>query len=353
MRSSRVGTTLRLAMLAALLCASALSGARTLVASQALAAPTASCPPPLFGRQPPPADTDCQAYGARSADSTQLPPGFTESVVFSGLQYPTAVRFASDGRVFVAEKSGIIKVFASLTATTPTIVVDVRGKVMDFSERGLLSIALDPNFPATPDIYALYTYDAPIGGTAPVWNDSCADPFAATTEGCVVAGRLSRFRLNTAGIAGPEQVLIEDWCQQFPSHSVGDVQFGPDGALYISAGDGASYGSSADFGQYGIPAPNPCGDPYDPAIGLKEGGALRSQDIRTAGDPLGYSGAILRVDPANPADRRFVAYGLRNPFRFDFKPGTTELWQGNVGWDTWETLNRVRDVTAGSVTNFG
>ena len=90
--------------------------------------------------------------------------------------------------------------------------------------------------------------------------------------------------------------------------------------LYASAGEGASF-NNADYGQTG----NPCGDPVD------EGGALRAQDIRTTGDPLGYSGAIIRVSPdgGTPA---IVAYGLRNPFRFAVRPGTNELWVGDVGW---------------------
>ncbi len=86
---------------------------------------------------------------------------------------------------------------------------------------------------------------------------------------------------------GPEQVLINDWCQQFPSHSIGTVAFGPDGALYVSGGDGASF-NFADYGQaggtlVGTPTPvNPCNDPAN------EGGALRSQDIRTM--PTGGGG---------------------------------------------------------------
>ena len=54
-------------------------------------------------------------------EGATLPAGFTESTVFSGLTNPTAVRFSPDGRVFVAEKSGLIKVFANLSATTPTV----------------------------------------------------------------------------------------------------------------------------------------------------------------------------------------------------------------------------------------
>ena len=97
-----------------------------------------------------------------------------------------------------------------------------------------------------------------------------------------------------------------------------------------------------------------------------EGGALRSQDVRTAGDPTGLDGAILRVDPDTGAamsdnpnaaspdlnTRRIVAHGLRNPFRMTVRPGTNELWAGDVGWNTWEEIDRLQTPTAG-VKNFG
>ena len=54
-------------------------------------------------------------------------------------------------------------------------------------------------------------------------------------------------------------LITDEWCQQYPSHSLGDLQFGADGALYVTAGDGASY-TFADYGQDGSPD-NPCGDP--------------------------------------------------------------------------------------------
>jgi hypothetical protein len=67
-----------------------------------------------------------------------LPSGFQESVVFSGLRNPTTVQFSKDGRVFVAEKSGLIKVFDDLSDTTPTIFADLRTNVHDFWDRGML-----------------------------------------------------------------------------------------------------------------------------------------------------------------------------------------------------------------------
>jgi len=236
-------------------------------------------------------------HATATTEAAALPAGFQDTTVFSGLTHPTNIQFAADGRVFVAEKSGLIKVFSSLTNNNPTIFADLRSKVDDYWDRGLLSLALAPNFPTNPWVYVLYTYDAPIGGSAPVWNDGCPSPPGPTTDGCVVSGRLSRLQANGNVMTGSEQVLINDWCQQFPSHSIGTIRFGPDGMLYVTGGDGASF-NAADYGQYGgsagSPTPtNPCGDPPAPVGGTEtlptaEGGALRSQDMRT--NPNGTSG---------------------------------------------------------------
>ena len=106
------------------------------------------------------------------ASAQSLPPNFQESVVFSSLTEPTAIQFAPapDGRIFVAEKSGLVKVFDSLTDTTPDIFADLRTKVFNYWDRGLLGLALAPNFPADPYVYVLYTHDALIGGTAPLFG---------------------------------------------------------------------------------------------------------------------------------------------------------------------------------------
>jgi uncharacterized repeat protein (TIGR01451 family) len=308
------------------------------------------------------------AYGV--SGSGALPSGFQESTVLTGLTNPTAIEFSPDGRVFVAEKRGVIKVYDNLSDTTPTAFADLNVNVHNFWDRGLLGMALDPGFPTSPYVYVLYAYDFnPTGvprstwGTPGVYADPCPSPPGATADGCVVMGRLSRLTASGNTMSGPEHVLIEDWCQQYPSHSTGSIAFGADGALYVSGGDGASF-NFADWGQDGNPV-NPCGDPMGtnpPATA--EGGALRSQDVRTDPDATSLDGAILRVDPATGAGlpdnpltgpddnaRRIIAYGLRNPFRITVRPGTSEVWVGDVGWSTWEEINRVPDVA--NVENFG
>ncbi len=300
---------------------------------------------------------------ATPAAAATLPSGFQEQIVFSGLNQPTNIEFSPDGRIFVAEKGGIIKVYDSLSDPTPDIFADLSVQVHNQWDRGLLGLALAPNFPTDPWVYVLYTYDAPLGQTAPVWNDVCANPNGGD---CIVSGRLARLQASGNHMTGTEQVLISDWCQQFPSHSIGDLHFGADGALYLSGGDGASF-SATDYGQFGNPV-NPCADPPGGSMSppTAEGGALRSQDVRTLTDPTGLDGAILRLDPATGAAlpdnplagsgdanaRRIVAHGLRNPFRFTIRPGTNEVWAGDVGWNTWEEIDRITTPTGG-LLNFG
>jgi glucose/arabinose dehydrogenase len=300
-----------------------------------------------------------------SQPAAAIPAGFTEQVVFSGLTRPTKMVFSPDGRVFVAQKNGLIKVFDSLSDTTATVFADLRANVYDYEDFGLIGLALPPNFPADPYVYISYSYDGVIGGSAPTYNDTCP-----VTGNCKSSARVSRLQANGNVMTGSEQVLIHDWCQQIASHSIGDLHFGSDGALYVTGGEGAS-ATFTDYGQSGSPT-NPCGDPPAAVGGTQtpptsEGGALRSQDIRTSGDPTGLSGTLIRVDPAtgaalsdnplaastDPNNRRILVHGLRNPTRWTFRPGTSEIWVGDVGWRTWEEINRIPNPAAGPLRNYG
>ena len=312
-------------------------------------------------------------------EGATLPAGFSESAVLSGLTQPTAIRFSPDGRVFVAEKSGLIKVFANLSATTPTVFHDLRTNVHNFWDRGVMGLELHPNFPVIPYVYVLYTYDkdpnnpqVPRWGTLGVSSDPCPTPPGATTDGCVVSGRLSQLEVVTGSnvSTGTETVLVEGWGQQFPSHSMDTVMFGADGALYASAGEGASF-IFADYGQTGNPL-NPLGDPPVGIGGVQtpptaEGGATRAQSLRRVSGPAVLNGTLIRVDPftgaglsdnplfssPDPNARRIVGYGFRNPFRFTFRPGTSEVWIGDVGWSDWEEIDRIPNPLTPTVSNFG
>ena len=124
-------------------------------------------------------------------------------------------------------------------------------------------------------------------------------------------------------------VLVDGWCQQFSSHSGGDLRF----ATGRDALCECRRGSELQLRRL-WPDRQSVRDP------VHEGGALRAQDIRSTSDPLGYSGAVIRINPdgGTPA---IVAYGFRNPFRFAVRPGTSELWVGDVGWTAWEELDRI------------
>jgi glucose/arabinose dehydrogenase len=332
------------------------------------------------------------AIAASPAGAMELPPGFqartlplpkaTSPTYTDGLQNPTTLDFAADGKLFVAERNGRVLEFDSDEDPTPTLVLSILDKVMATGDRGILGMKLDPEYPAKPFLYLSYTYDAPIGGDYKASEhphladgaDDCVE--IKDTDDCLVSGRLSRVEidpLTSVAVGGPvdpesEEVLINSWCQQTTSHSVGDIEFDAEGALLMSGGEGASWGS-IDYGQLG----NFCGDPEF------EGGSLRAQDLRTPatpGDPTDYSGSIIRVDretgaalPNNPlsleplfsagvedvAAQRILADGLRNPYRFTIQPGTGEIYLGDVGQDLWEEINHFSPPPATGVglTNFG
>jgi glucose/arabinose dehydrogenase len=118
-----------------------------------------------------------------SAEAATLPEGFADETVWSGLTNPLNLEFAPDGTVFVAEKGGEIKVFDSIADTSPSAFgTGLATAVHDFWDRGLLGLAIDPQFPTRP--YVLYTYDHVLGsGTPPPrWGDGCPNPPAPPTR---------------------------------------------------------------------------------------------------------------------------------------------------------------------------
>ena len=235
-----------------------------------------------------------------SPPAVAAPTGFSDTIIWNNLVEPTALAFAPDGKVFVGQKSGVILEFDSPADTTPQVFADLQSTVFNGWDRGLLGMTVDPGFGTAGHnfVYVLYTRDAKPNGPTPAWNDNCPGPPngpGPNTDGCRVTGTLSRLPWN-GGTAGPEQVLIQnEWCQQYPSHSMGTVAFGADGSLYVSAGDGASF-DWQDFGQGGGTVLAPGGQPYTP--------------VNPCGDPPGGVGNEAHL--AN-GDGRFDAIPERAP----------------------------------------
>ena len=287
---------------------------------------------------------------------------FTKETVFSGLNQPTAIDWSPGGDLtFIAEKGGVIKVADNGQVSN---FIDISAQVNGVRDRGLLDIAIHPDFfDGSPYVYALYTHDPAevfqnsglagpdgIGNRAGRLTRITADAnndFKTAVPGSevVILGTNSTwdnfnafvnstndFNEPPAGIL-PDGTNVEDFlAADSESHTIGGVEFGPDGALYVSNGDGTSYNR------------------VDPRT-------VRVQDI----DNL--SGKILRIDPitgdglsdnpfynGNPdANRSKVyQYGLRNPFRIAVDPADGKVYTGDVGWTQWEEIN-----AAGPGANFG
>ncbi len=327
-----------------------------------------ACVPPKPGIGPPEASGGYDLFSDPSADTFQF------ATVFGGLSQPVNLAFAPDGRAFVAEQAGIIKTYDSVDDPTPTITADLRSRVSYNAEHGLVGLTVDRAYPARPYIYAFYATD-PLG----LWGDGCSAGYQY--NGCRRGGEVDKITVDGNGVmvGQPETIVDDRWCFQFTGHSVGSVEMLSDGSLLITAGEGAKW-DGTDYGQWGgqpvapppyETPPNPCGDPpgglgvaNSPTDG--EGGSFRSQDVLTDGDPVGWNGALVRIDPDtgeplpdNPLvgsgdtdDDAVVAFGYRNPNRITVQPGTDRVYVANVGQNFAEEIEWV-DVNATPVKNSG
>jgi glucose/arabinose dehydrogenase len=237
-----------------------------------------------------------------TAFGATLPSGFAETRVATGLANPTAMAIAPDGRIFVTQQGGALRVVKNgALLAQPFLTVSVSSS----GERGLLGVAFDPNFASNNFVYVYYTTSV-----APIHN------------------RVSRFTASAANpdvaAAGSEvQLLNLPSLSSATNHNGGAIHFGTDGKLYIAVGDNAN--------------------------------TANAQPLTTT------LGKLLRInaDGSIPADNPFIGQttginqaiwgrGLRNPFNFAVDRANGRIHLNDVGQDTWEEVNH---AIAGA--NFG
>jgi len=255
-----------------------------------------------------PGDTTDQADRA-------IPPDIELMYLAGGLAAPADIAStgqAGDGRLFIVEQTGRIRVIENgQLAQAPFL--DITDRVLFGGEQGLLGLVFDPKFSSNGYFYVNYVQPAAGGGQTVVARFS-------------VDGRSGKVQADS-------QKIILQINQPFSNHNGGDLNFGPDGYLYISLGDGGS-----------------AGDPGN-----------RAQD------PGSRLGKILRINVDSqaaygvPADNPFVnrdgyqpeiwSWGWRNPWRFSFDALTGDMWIGDVGQGQIEEINH--EPAGKSGRNYG
>ncbi|MDX6673270.1 MAG: hypothetical protein QOH11_688, partial [Solirubrobacteraceae bacterium] len=259
--------------------------------------------------------------------SGSLPADFSTQTLASGLTRPTAVTGTPDGRMFVAEKDGVVRVVDASGNLLPAPLIDISGEVNSPSDRGLLGIAADSSFATNHYLYLLYTYEL-----NPLSPDSLSPMVSRLTRVTVnpdntlvnpSAPETVILGTDTAGACGAPSNSDDCIPSEGASHSIGTVRSDPDGTLWIGSGDASAFN------------------------------VVDSQAFRVYNEQS-FAGKVIHVDrngqglsghPFCPGDTnldhvctKLYAKGFRNPFRFSLRPGSTPL-VGDVGWNTREEID--------------
>jgi glucose/arabinose dehydrogenase len=238
-------------------------------------------------------------FGVFSLAAQTLPSGFSRVEVGGAIDSPTAMAFAPDGRIFVTQQNGVVRVIKNnQLLATPFITITVGAG----SERGLLGIAFDPDFATNNFVYLYYTTE--VGG---------------------VHNRISRFTANgDVAASNSELVILElDPLSTATNHNGGAIAFGTDGKMYVAVGDNASGANAQNLDTY-----------HGKFLRINKDGSV------PAGNPY-TTGSEQR--------KRVWAYGLRNPYTFSIHPASGRILVNDVGQNSVEEVNDA--TTAGR--NFG
>src|SRR5579859_1916629 len=261
--------------------------------------------------------------GPLAQDAFAVPAGFTDQVL-TNPSLPVALAFTPDGRMLITTKPGRLFVYSG---GTTTMALDLSSfschGAPGSDERGMLGVAVDPNFASNNFIYVYYT----------------------SSPGGACKNRLSRFTLPSSNVVsrGSETVLLDNFFSAV-FHQGGDVVFGKDGFLYVSVGDGHCFEG--------------CGKANHAAqdLGVPNGKILRitTSGAPAPGNPFSGAGSVACAKSGGtqngPHCQEIYAYGFRNPFRIALDPNAsgTRFFVDDVGENTTEEVDQLQ---AGA--NFG
>jgi glucose/arabinose dehydrogenase len=216
--------------------------------------------------------------------------------------------------LFVVEQPGRVRLVQGKRRRT---FLNIAGQVISGGEQGLLSIAFPPDFATSRLFYAYFTNRA---------GDNEIDEFQTTPDGARV-------------LAGSQRQVLLIPHPTNTNHNGGQLQFGPDGFLYIGTGDGGGSGDRPDNAQ---------------STNSLLGKILRIDPRAQGGQP--YTSPASNPFAGSAGRDEIYSYGLRNPFRFSFdlrsKPGEPRIAIGDVGQDRFEEIDYVT-LAAARGANFG
>ena len=253
------------------------------------------------------------------------------------------------GRIFVVERGGTIRIVGSDGATLPEPFLDISSDVTsDFLEQGLLGLAFHPDFANNGLFYVNYTNQLHGGDVLTVqYTVSADDPNKADpASGLIVSSR----------------------DQPYPNHIGGDIQFGPDGMLYIGHGDGGLEGDPLDAGQrLDTHLGKMLRIDVSPAVAAATGQQSSQAPVGgqaytiPAGNPFIQRDVVINLFDATEeqfaqlhptAMSEIWDWGLRNPWSFSFDRQTGDLWIGDVGQNFWEEVD-MEPAGSGGGWNYG
>ncbi len=232
----------------------------------------------------------------REVPAAVLPTGFEESVVTAALSNPVALTAAPDGRVFVADAGGAIRVIQNgqlLPQPFEDLSVDKN------SAQGLTAITLDPKFEVNHYVYVVDLVPSGLDVDA-------MQVLRFTAAGNVAKPGSEKVLLTLPGVPAPLDAAV---------HVGAAIHFGGDGKLYISTGD-LSTGSVSQS----------LDSPFGKILRINANGTIPTNN------PF--------YKKTKGVDRAIWALGLRNPYTFAFQPGTGLMFINDVGESTWESIDR-------------